>query len=317
MSKYESPLYHRLIETTPLTSAEFDVLIDTAPFRYKIHWIDKRGGRGRRLIAQPTREIKYLQRKLIAQEFLGVELSPAAVGYRTGRSIRDHAAPHGDSRYLLKLDFKDFFPSLDEHAIRTNVSRDFGFSETELQIVLRILCRHEPERRRLELSIGAPSSPFMSNYIMREFDSKVLSYCKERAAIYTRYADDIAISTNIPKDLDFIEKDVRRILDEIPYLGLRFNEEKKVNVSKKRRRTLVGLTLGNDGKVSIGRDEKRRLRAALFQLSRGETPPEGTGRIRGRMAFIYSIDPEFVREACERYGFASISEICKRDSDNE
>ena len=317
MSKYESPLYHRLLETTPLTSAEFDVLIDTAPFRYKIHWIEKRGGRGKRLIAQPTREIKYLQRKLIVQEFSGVELSPAAVGYREGRSILNHAAPHGNSRYLLKLDFKDFFPSLDEYAIRTIVSRDFGFSETELQIVLRLLCRHEPERRRLELSIGAPSSPFMSNYLMREFDAEVLSYCRERRAVYTRYADDIAISTNIPRNLDSIERDVRGILERLPYLGLRFNEEKKVNVSKKRRRTLVGLTLGNDGKVSIGRDEKRRLRAALFQLSRGEAPPEGTERIRGRMAFMYSIDPDFVRDACKRYGFTSISEISKRGDRNE
>lgn len=317
MSKYESPLYHRLLETTPLTSAEFDVLIDTAPFRYKIHWIEKRGGRGKRLIAQPTREIKYLQRKLISQEFCSVELSPVAVGYREGRSILDHAAPHGNSRYLLKLDFKDFFPSLDEHAIRTSVSRDFGFSEVELQIVSRLLCRHEPERRRLELSIGAPSSPFMSNYLMREFDAKVLSYCRERGAIYTRYADDIAISTSIPKNLDSIEAGVRRILAELPYLRLRFNEDKKVNVSKKRRRTLVGLTLGNDGKVSIGRDEKRRLRAALFQLSRGETPQEGTERIRGQMAFMHSIDPDFVRDACERYGFTSISEICKRGDRDE
>jgi hypothetical protein len=93
------------------------------------------------------------------------------------------------------------------------------------------------------------------------------------------------------------------------YLGVSLNESKTVNVSKKNRRTLVGLNLSNNGRASVGRDEKRRLRASLHSLCNGRLPAEDVPRLRGMLAFVYSVDPEFVMALCIKHGFSSINEI--------
>ena len=108
------PLFRRLLILSPFSEWELVALIHTAPLRYKDHYILKRNGRGRRLISQPTLELKFLQRLLVSKEFVNLPMHDAAVAYRRCHSIKDHAAPHASNKYLLKLDFKDFFPSLEE-----------------------------------------------------------------------------------------------------------------------------------------------------------------------------------------------------------
>jgi len=49
-----------MIENTPFSEKELVLLILTGPTRYKDHWIEKRHGRGKRLISQPTAELKLL-----------------------------------------------------------------------------------------------------------------------------------------------------------------------------------------------------------------------------------------------------------------
>ncbi|TBT09895.1 RNA-directed DNA polymerase, partial [Vibrio parahaemolyticus] len=50
--------------------------------------------------------------------------------------------------------------------------------------------------RKLELSIGAPSSPVISNLVMKELDQEIIHFCEEKSIAYSRYADDLTFSTN-------------------------------------------------------------------------------------------------------------------------
>jgi len=309
MSLINEPLFGRLLALSPFSERELTVLIVTAPRRYKDHYIEKRNGRGKRLISQPTAELKFLQRLLVTHELSQLPLHDAAVAYRPKRSIKDHAKPHAAAHYLLKLDFRDFFPSLKESTLRHRLTLDASYSEREKWMLCQLLCRRAPGSDILQLSIGAPSSPHVSNYLMWEFDTWLTEFCVTKDAKYTRYADDLAISTSRPHVLDMIEAEVRRLLVEMAYLGVSLNEAKTVNVSKKNRRTLVGLNLANDGAVSVGRQEKRRLRAAINALVHGRLLPEEVARLRGKLAFVYSVDPKFVTNLCARNGFTSISEI--------
>ena len=309
MSIASTPLFQRLLERTPFSERELIVLIATAPSRYKTHLIDKRGGRGKREISQPTKEIKFLQRLLIGSELASLPIHDAAIAYRSGKGIRDHAQPHAEARYLLKLDFKDFFPSLKFKAIEHRLSADTGYSPVERWILGNLLCRKAKGASTLQLSIGAPSSPLISNYLLREFDVRATEYCEERNVRYTRYADDLAFSTSTPGMLDEVEGFVRYLVSDLPYLAIFLNETKTVNVSKKRRRILVGLTLSNDGHASIGRDAKRELRVAVHHWSIGKLDVSEVARLRGRLAFTFAIDPDFVRSLLAKHGYASINEL--------
>jgi len=94
---------------------------------------------------------------------------------------------------------------------------------------------------------------------------------------------------------------------DMDYLGLSINEEKTVNISRKMRRTLVGLVLSNEGRVSIGREAKRDIRSKMHRYSKGMLSGAEVEHLRGQLAFILSIDPEFVRNLWEKYKIRSVS----------
>lgn len=282
-----------LTATFPISESEALLLIGTAPRRYKIHLIDKRNGRGQRTIAQPTAELKAIQKFLIATILRELPIHPAAMAYRPKLGIKDHASLHAKGKYLLKLDFENFFPSIKIGDFQKHLTTHSQLDETDVRAVSRLLFRLEKETGALILSIGAPSSPFVSNSIMYEFDSSVAEYCEVREIKYSRYADDLAFSTNTPHQLDQVQNFVRRLCQEIPFPKIKLNEGKTVFTSKKFQRQLTGLVLTNDGQVSLGRDRKREIRAMAHHYSLGKLDSIQTGGLRGLLAFAFSIEPDF------------------------
>jgi len=314
MSIVATPLFARLLEMTPFSERELVVLIATAPLRYKDHYIQKRHG-GKRLISQPTKEIKYLQRLLVSRELSALPVHEAATAYRPGKSTLDHASPHARAKYLLKLDFKDFFLSLTNGAIEHRLQLDTDYSRAERWMLCNLLCRQSKrESGPLRLAVGAPSSPYVANYLLSEFDSKLGETCDTLSVRYTRYADDMAFSTSIPNTLHLVHEKVQELLVTTAYLGLDLNPCKTVNVSSRYGRYLVGLTLSNDGLVSVGRDEKRRLRAALHQLKMGSLPPDERPRLIGQLAYVYGVDPLFIDTLCKHFGYVSIGDVVRRQT---
>lgn len=309
MSLHQTPLFQRLLARTPLTERDLVILIATAPARYKDHYINKRNNRGKRLISQPTKEIKFLQKLLVEHELSFLPIHTAAIAYQKGLSIKDYAEPHATSRYLLKLDFNDFFLSLHSDALDHKLQQDTTFSKTERWLICNLLCRRPKKTSILRLSIGAPSSPFVSNYLMHEFDEKLSMFCSSNEIRYTRYADDLALSSSRPGILDEAKAYVINLLQELSYLRLSLNHEKTVNVSKKNKRTLTGLTLSNEGATSIGRDEKRKIRATFHAFTQGKLSIEEIVKLRGKLAFINAIDPAFVLALLQKYDISNLREV--------
>ncbi|MCY1530940.1 group II intron reverse transcriptase/maturase [compost metagenome] len=277
----------------PISDREALLLIRTAPRRYKVHAIEKRNGRGKRIIAQPTAELKAIQKFLMGTLLRGLPIHPAAMAYRPKIGIRNHAELHAAKKYLLKLDFENFFPSIRVEDFQKHLALYSKLNEDDVRAVSRLLFRYEKQVGALILSIGAPSSPFVSNTIMYEFDSIVAEYCSSRSITYSRYADDLAFSTDVPHQLDRVQNFVRLLCEKIVFPRLRLNEEKTVFTSKKFQRQLTGLTLTNDGKVSLGREKKREIRSMAHHFSLGRLDAPQIGKLRGLLSFSLSIEPDF------------------------
>lgn len=282
-----------LSKRLPLSRGELLLLMVTAPNRYKVHAIEKRHGRGKRLIAQPTAEVKIIQK--IAQKYLlgKLPVHECAKAYQPNTSIKDHASPHASKRYLLKIDFKDFFPSIKSEDFCLHLERHASIDRESIEMLARIFFWRPKKTDALVLAIGAPSSPWLSNTILFEFDTRVVEYCKAKDIVYTRYADDLALSTNSPQVLSNALAMIRSICAELAYPRLTINEEKTVFTSKKFNRTLTGLVLSNDGSVSIGRDRKREIRALARNYDNGQLDAEKIAYLHGILAYTLSIDRSF------------------------
>lgn len=283
-----------ITDAFPVGSREASLLIVTAPSRYKVHLIEKRHGRGMRVIAQPTAEIKALQRALLDKYVSILPVSNSVTAYRKDFGIVDHASVHAPNRYLLKLDFKDFFPSITGSDFLKHVMKYSNISPEDANLLARLFFWRPKGEQKLRLSIGAPSSPAISNTILYDFDTEVVKFCGEHNVIYTRYADDLAFSTSEAGVLSRVHKFVVDLCSRQQYPKLALNNDKTVFTSKKFRRQLTGLILNNEGKASLGRDRKRLIRAMADRYKKGVLSAEDLGTLRGWVAFSISVDKVLV-----------------------
>src|SRR5687768_18266936 len=93
-----------------LTPSFVGAVARSASHRYKTYEIDKRGG-GTRSIHHPSRELKALQRWLLKNVIADWPVHESATAYRPSSSIKANVSKHLKNKFLLKVDFENFFPS--------------------------------------------------------------------------------------------------------------------------------------------------------------------------------------------------------------
>lgn len=302
-------LIHAMLQELPFTAQELASLIKTAPYRYKVYKIAKRKANEFRTIAQPSLEIKILQRWLIKSVFSKLPIHRAATAYRDGVSIAKHASMHAGKRYLLKMDFKDFFPSILASDVERHLQEFGKLTHEEARLVAHTVSWRNRATNKLCLSIGAPSSPILSNALLLEFDRQIASIVRQKSILYSRYADDIAFSTNRQDALKDMVQEVKRVCDHLRYPRLTVNEEKTVFTSRRWKRVLVGLVLTPDGEISLGREKKRRIRSELYRFTQGKLDLESTAKLQGELAFAWSVEPSFVQSLVRKQGLAAFEAL--------
>lgn len=298
-----SDLLTRLGASTLLPLDQLLSLIRSAPHRYKVYQIPKRKPGEYRTIAQPAREVKALQYWVMKYVLGQFKVHPSATAYRKRRSILHNAKAHARGRFLLKMDFKDFFPSIKARDFRQFLQNaDSTLVDEDIAALCQILFWKPKDTQELCLSIGAPTSPLLSNVLMSDFDQWISSYCSSLSVNYTRYADDLTFSATRSADLQAVENEVIAFCQRLRSPLLTVNHAKTVRVSKREARRVTGLVLTNDRKVSIGRDEKRRVRAAVHYFALNKLTGDEVAKLRGMLAYINSVEPEFITRLRDKYG---------------
>jgi RNA-directed DNA polymerase len=306
-------LYQFICDELETSKSVVDQFSETAPVRYKRFEIAKRT-RGTRLIAQPSRKLKEFQSILV--EFLEgfLPVHNAAHAYKKGSSIKKNASKHLKSKYLLKMDFENFFNSIKPiHFINILNEIRADFSQDELNLMINLLF-WRPNKNYLEklmLSVGAPSSPLISNSILYFFDLKVSTFCIKNNITYTRYADDLTFSTNQKGILFEMPEIVKSILNDSFSEKIYINERKTIFTSKAHNRHVTGITLTPDGRLSIGRSRKRYISSLVHKYANNSLEPEKINHLKGLLAFAYDIEPKFKAKILKKYGFDTIERLNK------
>ena len=291
-----------LVERLGMSYNDVARVISSAPARYFVFCIPKRNG-GIRIIAQPAREIKAIQRFILDEKLSKFPVHSCATAYTDGSSIRKNAMMHVKSSIILKLDFKKF-------------ARKYGndvIERSDIQNYSKLLFWGETKNSKTPrcLSIGAPTSPALSNILMFSMDTYLFQKSIELNVKYSRYADDITVSGDEERDLLKFEKAARLFLNKQKSPKLHFNEEKRGIYRKAVRRIVTGLIVTPEEKISLGRERKREISAMLHHLSLGKLSPEGKGLLKGWLGFAISVESEFVERLRLKYGNALIDQALK------
>ncbi len=305
-------IYEYLSDLLLIDKDEIAHYIYRAPRRYRVYEIPKRNGSGSRVIAQPSRELKILQKMALNMDFFSLPIHSVAFAYRDKIGIKQNAEAHCKNQYLLKMDFSNFFPSIIANDLIKHIEKNHGrLSDIDSYAIKKLFfwCPRGSEEHRL--SIGAPSSPFISNTILYEFDNIIYDVCIKKKITYTRYADDLTFTTNVPDILSEIPRLVESTLKNIEYPKLSINSKKTIYSSKKNNRHVTGLVLSNDNSVSLGRERKRYIRSLVFKFSNRDLSEEEILKLKGLIGFSKHIEPIFYSSLIKKYTFDLIKEIEK------
>ncbi len=287
--------------------------IDNRLTHYHYRVLTKQSG-NIRLIESPKLHLKQLQRKILAQILDRIPSHPAVHGFIKGRSIRSFVTPHTGQRVILKMDLKDFFPSIRAARIQT-IFRTAGYPESVADRLGGICTNVAPRGlwsrgininptllkatrimySRPHLPQGAPTSPALANLCAYRMDCRLDGLARSIGARYTRYADDLAFSGD-----DLLESRVIRFSTHVA--AIVHEERFHVNHLKTRimrqgvRQYLAGLVTNQHPNVT--RKDVDLLKAILTNCIR--FGPESQNRnshphfrlhLEGRISFVQSINP--------------------------
>ena len=259
---------------------------------YTSFTIPRRHGTPRHIEA-PNPTLRYLQR--IIHESLTCIYGPHAAvhGFRAGRSIVTNAKCHLRSRYVLNIDLLDFFHSVTRQRIYGRlVTAPYEFDSKVANIVASLATNSLGT-----LPQGSPCSPILANIIAAQMDDELSRFAKSRYCVYTRYADDITISTK----RQVLSPQIARypsargtgqailgdnLLGIIERHDFRINNRKTRLQNHSTRQLCTGLVV-NGHRVSVPRDYVRRLRSLLDHWCKNgwEDAAAALAAERGRPSF--------------------------------
>jgi retron-type reverse transcriptase len=279
--------------------------------------IPKRDGSERPIWA-PKKRLKAAQRWILHNIVERLPVHGSAQGFLVGRSILTNAAVHVNSKILLKMDIKEFFPTVTWRRVK-GVFRRAGYRDG-ISTLLALLCTEAPrEIVQLEgktyyvslgprcLPQGAPTSPAITNALCLRLDRRLEGLAKKFGWRYTRYADDMTFSLPAEHEgkprLGTMMGCVRRI---VAAEGFEVNDEKTRVHRTGGRQSVTGLVVNGDGEPRVSRTLRRQLRSALHKLKTGKPLKEGesVARLCGYAAFVYMTNPELGKTMLDSLGAA-------------
>lgn len=289
---------------------ELLVFSSTAPRRYKKYTINKRNSTEKRLIAHPSKEVKFLQRLIVDELKDILPIHSCATAYMPNRGIKLNATIHKNNNYLLKMDFKNFFLTITPDIFISELNKiGIDVLDRDAQFLSGMLFWKLRRNSPLRLSIGAPSSPYISNVIMYSFDTIISDICVNMGVTYTRYADDLTFTSNVQGVLFNIPLLVKRTLRECYGSKIRVNSNKTIYSSKAFNRHITGITLTNDGNISVGRQKKRYISSLIHKYKLGLLSEAEVVNLKGLISFVSDIEPIFVGRMINKYGYETMSDL--------
>jgi len=247
-----------------------------------------------RVLHEPCYKLKRIQEyilRMILEPALDM-LRPSCHGCVPGRSTISNARPHVGARLKIHMDLKDFFPSISVRRVYGLFHGAFRY-EARLSWLLANLCCFKDC-----LPQGAPTSPMIANFVATPMDWNLERLLSSMGGYYTRYVDDLTFSFRRWMPPAARNRLIGTVTEIAKRCGFTVNHEKTGVSTRKRRMSVTGIVV-ND-KVSVPREFRANLRAAIHHREAGDLIKDSPSVIEGRLAYINMVAPEQKRAVLGR-----------------
>jgi hypothetical protein len=280
--------------------------VDTGT-HYRRWQIPKRDG-SPRTIAAPKRELKRAQRWALRTIFDKFPVHGAAHGFLANRSIVTNASAHAGADVIVKVDIKDFFPTITWRRVR-GLLRKAGMAEGPATLIALLATEAPREVVQFRGKIlyvasgpralpqGAPTSPAITNAICLRLDRRMSGLARTLGFRYTRYADDLTLSWRTPaaEARAPIGALIRGIKEILLAEGFQPHPSKTAVMRRGSRQKVTGLVVNRAAdSVPLARVPRERIRELRAAIKNRELGRPGKGetlqQLKGLAAFVYMTD---------------------------
>lgn len=255
---------------------------------YKVYKIKKHNGKYR-TIYSPNPLLKSIQRNILKNILNNKKISKYAKAYHKNISLKDNAMPHLNKKIVLKLDIIDFFENIEYPTIYRYCFNEIYFPKS-VGHLLTTLCTYESR-----LPQGAPTSSYISNLVMNDFDNTIGEYCEQNNISYTRYSDDMTFSGdfNPSKLITIVRKELYK-------LGLKINNKKIHVINNSQQQNVTGIIVNK--KIQVSSSYRNKIRQIIYYIKKyglkdhlnrinyQESPSTYINSLYGKTLYVLSID---------------------------
>lgn len=215
--------------------------------------IIKKKNKDLRYLNEPSPILKSIQKRILKNVLEEKMISKCAYAYKKGLSTVLNAKNHVGCKVILKLDIENFFDNINFYKVYNSCFNENLYPK-KLGMLLTNLCVYNGK-----LPQGAPTSGYISNIVLREFDCNIDAYCKDKNINYTRYSDDMTFSG---------EFDIRKLIKYVNELlfkeGFRLNKSKIKVVLNTTRQQVTGIVVNE--KLNLSKNYKRKVRQEVYYV---------------------------------------------------
>tara|TARA_R110002072_G_scaffold273000_1_gene433262 strand:- start:1776 stop:2912 length:1137 start_codon:yes stop_codon:yes gene_type:complete len=294
----------------------------------------KSGGKGSKAPKRRYRDIyaphPHLMRtqRWIAQNILNASHPhTSSFGFAPESDMLDAATLHCGCAWLLKMDVRNFFESITERQAY-HVYRACGYTALLSFQLARLSTRSieqkhyfdlresnfpHPEAADGYLPQGAPTSPMLANLTVHSLDVRLQRVSNGLGWKYSRYADDLAFSTDQSVTRSEALKLKGIVEAALTGFGLAANHSKTRISPPGARKVLLGVLIDRE-RPRLTRQFKNNIETHLYALNhpkigvqahrnkRGFVSTTGMRHhVRGLIAFAHHVDEGYARKLYEDF----------------
>lgn len=190
--------------------------------------------------------------------------------YKESLNTKECVSKHLGSVYFLKLDIHHFFESMNPSFFISRIESVFSSSSIFNSFTIKEKTAFKNKLKNMvdittinnSFPIGFVTSPIISEIYLSDFDRHLDDFCNENGLIYTRYADDLLLSSKDDFDKDLVLNIIKERLNSLS-LDINVNKTRKVDLAKEGDNiNYLGLNIVKTKdwfRISIGKSFLRKL----------------------------------------------------------
>lgn len=255
---------------------------------------------------------RALHDKLLDTIKNNINLSNYSYAYQNGKSIVSCVEQHLNSNYFLKFDIRNYFNSIDLNLLTSDLIKELDIDiifKKHIETIINA-CTYNKK-----LPLGFTISPLLTEIYMKTFDNNVVSFLRNSEMVYTRYADDIMISSANMINEEEYERVYNGIVKLLLERKLKINKSKhqfiKINnVGQHVKYVGVNIIKGkSENSLSVGKKYRNDVAKEFLEYLElpSETDEQNMTRfykskvIAGKISFIRQVEGEYgYRKVIER-----------------